>query len=140
MATTVKDKTVIDIVPTMSGGDFKKVYDHGIIKFNQIVLGIFNQLNMPSGTLDDFPDAGVYESLLSLYFNESYFKTLRDVRDNFIKFQNQEINVDIIMDPNDGETAQLIVTVNNVPNFKFTADLQNKNQAIQVLNPQVIQV
>ena len=132
-----QDKSTIDLVPIFTGGDYKKVYDHGVVKFNEIVLSVFNQLNMMDGTLDDFPGCGVLASLLELYFNESYNNTINDIRTNFTNYQNKDINTTIIMDPND-EVAQLIITINNVPNFKFMADIQNKNQSIKILNPQVI--
>ena len=134
---TIRDKTVIDIIPVIDGGDVKKIYDHGVTKINQIILGVFNQLNMERGTLDDFPDIGCVESLLKLYFNDTTYTSLSEIRDNFRIYQNKNINCDIIINPSNPEDAQIIITVDDIPNLRFTADILNKNQNIKIVNPVV---
>lgn len=136
----VRDKVIVDIIPMIEGGDFKKVYDHGVVKFNQIVLGIFNQLNMQTGTLDDFSNIGCVESLLKLYFSETTFESLNEIRENFKRYQNKDINVEILKDTTDTTMAHILITVNNIPNFRFTADILNRNQSVKIINPEISEV
>ncbi|MFW6273047.1 MAG: hypothetical protein ACOC2U_04650 [bacterium] len=134
-----RDKTICDIIPVFENGDVKKVYDHGIVKFNKIILTLFNQLQMPNGTLEDYPEMGCLDSLLGIYFSESQFSIIDDVVNNFKIYQQEEISVDFIKD-DEGKEVSIFVTVDSVPNIKFVADLINRNQMIKIVNPQVVEV
>ena len=137
---TTRDSTVVDFIPIIDGGDCKKVYDYGITKVNQIILGVFHQLNIFQGTLDDFPTLGCQDALLKLYFTTSLYSVVSDVRTNFATFQNENINCDITTDPDDPTLAQVKITVNDIPNLVITADVLNRNQNIQIFNASIVGV
>ncbi|MFW6002785.1 MAG: hypothetical protein ACOCQD_05530 [archaeon] len=135
-----RDKTVCDIIPVFENGDVKRVYDHGLVKFNQIILGVFNQLQMFKGTLEEYPEMGCMDSLLNIYFSESQLTMIDEIKENFNKFQDQNINIDIVKGDRDDKSVNIIITVDNIPNFKFTADLIKNNQLVKIVNPQVLEV
>jgi len=133
------DKIVVDFIPVIENADAKKVRDHGLIKFNQIILSIFNQLQTPKGTLTDYPDIGCMDYLLELYFSETQFDVINKIRENINKYKKEQISLDLIKD-NDNKSVNISITVENIPNFKFTADLVKDNNYVKIVNPQIFQM
>jgi len=135
------DITVVDIIPVFENEDVKKIYDHGIVKFNQIILSIFNQIQMQRGTLIDFPDIGCMESLLSIHFSESQYTSLAEIRENISRYRREQVSIDIIRDEDiTNPNVSISISVENIPNFKFTADIVKNNNYVKIVNPQVLEV
>lgn len=137
MATKI-DKSMVDILPVFSNNDAKKVYDHSQVKFNQIILSVFNQMQMENGTLDDYPDCGCLESLLTIHFSESQKNVENEIRKNLEFYQDEPISVEFIKDENDRKSISIEITVDSVPNYKFTADIVKNKQSIRIVNPEII--
>jgi len=136
----INDDIVIDMIPIFENDDAKKVYDTGVIKFNQLILGIFNQLQMPKGTLTDYPDIGCMDSLLKLYFTETQETALAEIKENLSKYRRDQVNIDIVRDEFDEQNINISVSVQNIPNFKFSADLVKDNNYVKIINPKMLEV
>ena len=134
------DKSIIDIIPVIENNDAKIIYDHGLVKFNKIILGVFNQLQMEQGTMEDYPDMGCFDYLLNIYFSESQNGIINQIRDNLKTYQNEEINIDIVKDDYNSKCVSIVITVENIPNLKFTADLVRENNSVKIVKPNVIEV
>ena len=132
-----KDKVVIDFIPVIEGGDIKRVYDHGLVKVNQVILAVFTQLQMEKGTLEEFPEAGCLQTILNMYYEEDVSSLSTRIANNFSKFQNETVLVDIVKD---GDTATIHVNVENIPNYSFAADIERRNQTVHIVNPKIISV
>lgn len=135
----INEKDVIDFIPVVENEDAKKITDSGLVKFNQIVLAVFNQIMMPKGTLSEFPEIGCYEFLLKLYFADSYATALQQIRENIGKFKRDQITIEAIVDPTE-KSVNISISIYNIPGFKFSADLVKQNDGIKVVNPQVLKV
>lgn len=136
----INDKIVVDFLPVIENNDSKKVFDHGLIKFNKIILSVFNQLNMQKGTLEDYPELGCLESLLDIHFSQSQVEQISVIRENIRIYQKETVNFDIIKDENDSKNVNISITVESVPNLKFVADMISNNNAVKIINPEIIEV
>ncbi len=130
-----KDKVEVDIIPVMESGDAKQIKDHGVVKFNTIILGVLHQLYMSKNTLDEFSDIGCLGDLQGIYF--SNYVTVSEIATaisaNLTKYRANGITVQLINETE--ESVHLHVTIDGIPNFKFTADLVRTNQSIKIINP-----
>ena len=139
---SIRDKVVVDFIPVIDGGDVRKIYDHGITKFNQIILGVLNNLYMRLGTMEDFPGVGCMDDLLSIYFKNT--DSIGDIADrisnNLKSYQQASINCDIFVDEDDNTSAHMMITVDDIPNYRFTANISKTGQNIKIINPEITEV
>lgn len=136
----INDKIIVDFIPVIENGDAKKIHDSGIIKFNEIILSIFNQLMMQRGTLEDYPEIGCFESLLKIHFSESQSQAIAEIRENISKFKKEQVSIDFDRDSYDEKMVNISLTVSGIPGLKFTADLIKENNYIKIVNPKVLEV
>lgn len=130
------NKASVDVIPTIENGDFKKVYDYGITKFNKIVLALIHQLYMPTNTLDDFSDLGCLHTLLNIYFSEKddLYSIAGKITENLKKYTDEDLEFHIDIDPDNRKLAHVNITLNNVPNFRFKADIIQQENTILLTN------
>lgn len=136
----INDKIVCDFIPQIENGDAKKIHDNGLIKFNEIILSIFNQLMMQKGTLEDYPEIGCFESLLKIHFSESQTQAITEIRENISKFKKEQISIDFNIDNYDQTLINISIGVSGIPGLKFSADLVKENNYIKIVNPKVLEV
>lgn len=137
---TIRDKTVVDIIPDIHNNDVKKVKDYNLVKFNQVILGILNQLQMERGTMTDFPGVGCLNDLLSLFFAEDIGHIQYNIRENLQYYQGYNINLEFFREDVNSKEINISISIDDVPNFRFSADLIKNKQSVKIVNPEILGV
>ncbi len=132
------DKTIVGFIPVIENGDIKKIYDHSVVKFNEIILGLLHQLNMFKGTLTDYPELGCRDALVKIPFSSETYSTAHELEENFSRFRTDSLRIDILREGGDNSTAHLHIEVSDVPNLKLVADIEERNQGVRIVNPSII--
>jgi len=127
-------QTSVDFLPIIEGGDIKKSADHSIMKDNKLILSVINQLYMPKGTLDDFPNIGCMEYILEIPFSEDLRSIGGKISANLSAYQSIGIEVEIMKDPEDPKMAILHISCESIPNFRYTMDVQTSGQSVKIVN------
>ncbi len=135
-----KDKTVVDFTPTIVNNDLQKLYDHGLVKINQIVTTILHTLYMERGTLDEFPEAGSFNDVLNLYYAESVEQIQSAISKGLSRYNRNDIDCQIIRDDSDSRLAYIMITVSGIPSLKFTADIIRNDRRVNIVNPNIMEI
>lgn len=136
----IKDKVIIDMIPIINNGDMRKIFDYGIVKFNQIILSLFNQLQIPKGTLTDFPNVGCAETLLAIHFSEDASSAEHEIRENIKVYQKYGININLLVDENDRSNVNISIDVDGVPNYRYIANILKNQHGVRIINPDIIKL
>ena len=122
----------VDFIPEMVMGDMKKISDTDKSRYNVKVNNIINLINMHKGTLTDYPEVGVFNSLVKLFFSEDETFIMEEISED-IRVLNPDVEVYFSRD----DEGIINISI-DVQDIMYNAKILQENDTIKIAEPRVI--
>lgn len=132
-------KIVVDFAPKVSmTGDLTLVTDHERARVNVVVNNLLRLLRMDRGSMKLFPEHGLMEDLMQLFYNDDPEQAVRALATKASAQLGYQIEGNLTYDEGTNKSSGKIEFVFTDLPGTFRADITENSGFARILNPQLV--